>query len=76
MQILDALKAAWSLIKGGGVDEPWAGDEQAFEEHFGRTYEEFEQLLSELDQGNSQLYEKTLEINPEAAVVWVFFISG
>jgi hypothetical protein len=76
MQILEALRVAWHLVSGGEVDEPWANDEQAFEEHFGRSYEEFERLIGALDQANSQLYEKTLEVNPEAAVTWVFFLAG
>lgn len=76
MQILDALKAAWSIFGGRTVAEAWATSEAAFEEHFEAPYEEFEARVSQLDQAHSALYEQTLEINPEAAICWVFFITS
>jgi hypothetical protein len=76
MEFLDSLKKAWRFFGGGGVNEPWATDEAAFEEHFGTSYEDFEERVASLDQAHTQLYEKTLEVNPEAAVVWVYFLTS
>lgn len=76
MEFLEALRKAWHLFGGGRFNEPWASDETAFEEHFGVSYAEFEERLASLDQANSQLYERTLQTNPEAAIVWVFYITS
>lgn len=70
--LLDALRRAWGLLQSKPV-EPWAADEGAFYEHFGYLYPDFAELVSALDQANNQLYEKTLEVNPEAAVAWVLW---
>lgn len=75
MEFLDGLRRAWSFFGGGPVDEAWATDEIAFEEHFGQSYDEFEARVASLDQAHTALYEKTLEVNPEAAITWVFFIT-
>lgn len=76
MEFLSGLRNAWKFFGGGTVDEAWATDEVAFEEHFGASYESFEERVAALDQGNAQLYEQTLEVNPEAAITWVFFITS
>ncbi len=74
MEFLDTLRGALRYLRGGEV-EAWAESEENFEEHFGRSYEEFVEILLHLDQAHSQLYESTKTVNPEAAVTWVFFIS-
>ena len=76
MQLLDALRTAWGILGGSSVKEAWATDEGAFEEHFETSYQEFEGRLHGLDQAHSALYEQTLEVNPEAAICWVFFITS
>lgn len=76
MDFLDSLRAAWKFFGGNQVNELWATNEDAFEEHFSASYEEFETRLASLDQGRAQLYEKTLEVNPEAAITWVFFTTS
>jgi hypothetical protein len=74
--LLEALRSAWDLVAGNKTEvlEAWAEDELVFEEHFGVPYEEFDEKLHMLDRGQFELYEKTLKINPEAAVTWVFFL--
>lgn len=74
--LLDALRSAWDFVAGNETDvvEDWAEDEAAFEEHFQVTYADFDEKLHMLDRSQFELYEKTLKINPEAAVVWVFFL--
>ncbi len=75
MPLLDILKKGWEVFgRGDPPAELWATDEDEFENHFGRSYEEFSERLTGLDRAHTELYEKTMEINPEAAVVWVFFL--
>ena len=75
MEFLDSLRKAWRFFGGDHVDEAWATDEVAFEEHFGASYEAFEEKVASLDQAHATLYERTLEVNPEAAITWVFFVT-
>jgi hypothetical protein len=51
--------------------EPWAADAAAFELHFGSSYAYFAEVLRHLDGEQSARFDATLEVNPEAAVVWV-----
>lgn len=78
MEFLDSLRKALKFFGGGSghVKEAWASDEAAFEDHFHASYGDFQDRLSMLDSANTQLYEKTLEVNPEAAVTWVFFVTS
>lgn len=76
LQLLGYLGKALDFLGGGKANEPWMNDEQAFEERFGFPYEEFASRVSELDQAHNDLYEKTLEVNPEAAVTWVFWLTS
>lgn len=80
MSILDSFRTALDLLSDDGLEveaiPAWAEDEHAFFEHFGQTYSTFTELVDHLDQAHSELYAKTLEVNPEAAVTWVFFLSG
>jgi hypothetical protein len=76
--VLGALKAAWELLAGREVVEhvePWAEDELSFEDHFDVPYHEFSDHVSQLSRADFELYEKTLQVNPEAAVLWVLFNS-
>ncbi len=74
--MLDILKKAWSLLRVRTGNEPvWASDEVAFESHFNIPYEEFCVRVSCLDQGNAELYHRTMEVNPEAAVIWAYFVA-
>jgi len=75
MEILDALRGALRYLRGEEV-EPWATSEEAFEDHFGASYHDFAERLANLDQAHSQLYEKTKNVNPEAAVAWIFFVTS
>jgi hypothetical protein len=77
MDMFGAMKEAWALWKSRDATPPlWLMDEEAFHDHFGRTYVEFAGLLAELDQAHETSYEKTASVNPEAAITWVFFISA
>lgn len=76
--LLDALRSAWDFVSGDKTEvlEDWAEDEGAFEDHFGISYESFNEKLHTLDRARFDLYEKTLKVNPEAAVIWVFHLDG
>lgn len=74
--LLEALRSAWDLVSGNKTEviESWAENEESFEEHFGISYSEFDERLKMLDRSQFDLYEKTLKVNPEAAVTWIFFL--
>jgi len=74
--MLDALRKALAFLGRSEVEEPWAQDEQSFEEHFGRSFQEFEERMTYLDRARGELYERTVEVNPEAAIAWVFFVTS
>lgn len=57
------------------ADEPWAHDEELFEEHFDTPYEVFMDKLFHLSGDQQKRYKKTLEVNPEAAVLWVCMLQ-
>lgn len=76
MALLEMLQKAWRLVGNDDVAEPWATDEDAFEDHFGFEYEAFAEAVGSLDRAQHDLYEKTIDVNPEAAVTWVVFIAG
>lgn len=75
MALLDLLKGLTGFSNDDGVIEPWAEDPTVFRDHFGVPFDEFEERLSNLDRAHIDLYEKTLRVNPEAAVTWVFWIA-
>ena len=52
-------------------DEPWAVDEESFEVHFGRSYEYFIEILHHLDEEQTERFDDTMKVNPEAAVLWI-----
>jgi hypothetical protein len=77
--MLDTLKKAWELVAGDTSDELvelWATDEDAFADHFGATYQTFVERVDTISRADHELYEKTFKVNPEAAVTWVFFLTG
>ena len=57
------------------IDKPWARDESAFEDHFGASYMELVEKLPLLSSDQHARYAATLEVNPEAAVLWVLAMS-
>lgn len=73
MPILGELSSIFASILGDGpeVIEPWAEDEQKFEEHFDCTYSDFAEAVAGLHREEDDLYRKTMKVNPEAAVLWV-----
>jgi len=74
--ILQAIKAAWEILAGREEVEhveDWAEDELAFEDHFDVPYHEYADKVSGLERADFDLYEKTLQVNPEAAVLWVIW---
>lgn len=75
MNLLGAASALQQIadIFGAGPDaeQSWAADENAFWRHFGASYEEFCATLGHLDEEQSARFAATLEVNPEAAVLWV-----
>jgi hypothetical protein len=50
---------------------PWEQDEDAFLRHFGVPHEEYVLIVSHLTNDQIELLEATIEVNPEAAVLWI-----
>jgi len=72
LTFIGAAHRALSFFGGGpGSDQPWAAGEQEFERHFGVPYEAFVEIARHLDQEQERLLHATLEVNPEAAVLWI-----
>ena len=72
LNAIGAFKRVLELFTGTpGSDEPWAADEEAFERHFGVSYEDFVEMVGYLSPGQAEMLKKTLEVNPEAAVLWI-----
>ena len=69
---LDALGFFASTIDSG---EPWAQDEEVFEEHFGVSYGEFSRRVKLLSSDQQKKFTQTIEVNPEAAVLWVISMN-
>jgi hypothetical protein len=69
---LGTLGKALDLFAGTpGSHEPWASSEEAFEQHFGESYEYFVAVAQHLSPAQEEMLAKTLEVNPEAAVLWI-----
>jgi hypothetical protein len=79
MKVDGLLNLATSLAglfgRGPDAEEPWAQDEMLFEEHFDTPYEVFTEKLFHLSADQQKRYQKTLEVNPEAAVLWVCMLQ-
>jgi hypothetical protein len=70
--LIGTAKRALSLFSGSpGSDQPWAASEAEFERHFGAPYEAFAEIVQHLNQEQEALLSATLEVNPEAAVLWI-----
>ncbi len=50
---------------------PWENNEVAFHAHFGVPFEEYAAVVQHLDEQQRELLRKTIEVNPEAAVLWI-----
>jgi hypothetical protein len=76
VDILGALTAAHHL-RGlvsevrRGPQQDWEKDESAFLTHFGAPFDEYALIVSHMSDDQRALLEKTLAVNPEAAVLWV-----
>jgi hypothetical protein len=75
MDLLGALRGirrAIDLFAGTpDSNEAWAASEEAFEHHFGESYADFTILLRHLSPEQSERFDATIKVNPEAAVLWV-----
>ena len=75
MDFLNAIGALGRVIKlfadTPGSKETWATDEEAFEQHFGESYEMFVMILQHLSPEQTERFSATLQVNPEAAVLWI-----
>lgn len=58
------------------TNEPWAANEEEFERHFGESYEYFTAVLQHLSPEQSEKFEATLRVNPEAAVLWILSMEA
>jgi len=68
----DAVPSVPELFSGTpDSGEPWAADDAAFEVHFGASYSHFTGVLLHLDEEQEARFAETMEVNPEAAVLWV-----
>ncbi len=50
---------------------PWATDELAFERHFGVPFAAYHEVTQHLLPEQMDLLERTIDVNPEAAVLWI-----
>jgi hypothetical protein len=73
MQLIGSIRKAMVKLfeSSHGSQEPWETDELEFERHFGCPYEEFLLVLGHLSKDQYQLFERTVAVNPEAAVLWI-----
>ena len=70
--LIGTAQRALSLFGGSpGSGEPWAASEAEFERHFGAPYAAFVEIVQHLNQNQEALLRATLEVNPEAAVLWI-----
>lgn len=76
MDLLGILEAAGHAreiahLVGGNPPPDWATSEDAFLRHFGVLVEEYRDVVSHLSPEQASLLERTLAVNPEAAVLWI-----
>ncbi len=75
MDLLGAFRAAGHLRQAvAEVARPsyaWEHDEEAFLVHFGATSEEYQEIVARMSDDQRRLLAATLDVNPEAAVLWV-----
>ena len=80
MGVADAVGIAHQILKlfegeQVALNEPWARDEQLFEEHFGMPYEALVSRVPMLSADQAKRYADTLKVNPEAAVLWILAMN-
>ena len=69
---LGAAKHALDFIQPSpGYKMAWFEDEEEFERHFGAPYEAFLEIVEHLSSDQKKLLDATVEVNPEAAVLWI-----
>ena len=75
MDLLNSLGAIRKTLDffAGTPDshESWAVGEESFEAHFGMGYDVFVEILQHLDAEQSERFDATMRVNPEAAVLWI-----
>lgn len=77
MDLLGAWAAAGHLrrfareVGSQRQPQPWEHDEESFLRHFGVPFEEYALVASHLTEEQHALLEATIEVNPEAAVLWI-----
>ena len=75
MDLLGAIDAARqvrdAVRQARGCTEPWANDPEAFYRHFGVPHEAYAEVVSHMTEGQLDLLHRTIDVNPEAAVLWV-----
>jgi hypothetical protein len=69
---IGAAKKALEYTKAiPGGEAPWLTDAIEFERHFGAPHEAFLEIVEHLSDEQRSLLEATLDVNPEAAVLWI-----
>jgi predicted RNA-binding protein (virulence factor B family) len=69
-------KALEALTSNQSSGESWASSEEAFEQHFGASYAYFKEILGHLSPEQNLRFERTLQINPEAAILWILAMEA
>jgi hypothetical protein len=80
MDLLGTLRAV-RAVSGLAHDivrqpAPWETDERAFFIHFGVPFEAYQEVLAHLSAEQAQVLEATIDVNPEAAVLWVLAMEA
>jgi len=69
---LDAANRLRDLVREVRRDpQPWEHDEVSFHRHFGVPFEEYALVVEHMTPKQLSLLQRTLDVNPEAAVLWV-----
>lgn len=66
----ELVRLGTTLARGDPLPD-WASDEGAFLRHFGAPHEAYVEIVEHLLPEQVELLHATLEVNPEAAVLWV-----
>lgn len=69
-------KAIETFTSGSGSGESWATNEEAFEQHFGASYAYFTEILGHLSPEQNLRFERTMQVNPEAAILWILAMEA
>jgi hypothetical protein len=73
IRAIDAVRGVGDVARSlaSPPDAPWLSDEASFFKHFGVEYPAYVEFLALLSPDQLDLYERTMQVNPEAAVLWV-----